>query len=383
VIYRAAWAKAGLFAIPACLAIAGSLEYAFGPFGAPPLLAVVSLYAAVGALLLRRRFPLAAPLTALAVLTAESFVDPQAVTGPATPLFVGFYCFFVIAAYNEQTRAAVGAIVALLMVVVLGTNTADADVIWLLFVLALMLVAWGSGLLYGRRGRDVDVLAARGEQLEGEYAAAAARALTDERARIAREIHDIVAHNVSVIVLQARGGRKSLRNSPDDARQAFDSIESAGQHALVELRRLLGIVNADGAPALAPQPGLGSLDQLVQGIREAGLPVDLSVVGDPLVLPAGVDLAAYRVVQEALTNTVKHAGGASARVLIRYEPTGVDLEISDDGPPTPASSAFGSGRGLIGMRERVSLYGGAMENGPRHGGGYIISVHLPVPAAVS
>jgi signal transduction histidine kinase len=373
-----------LVAIPALLAIAGSLEYAVGTFGAPRWLAVLWLYGAVAALLLRRRLRLGAPLVALAILTAESFVEPQAVTGPATPLFVGFYCFFVIGADNEQTRAAVGAIIGLLMAVVLGANTPDLDVVWLLFVLVLMLVAWGSGLLYGRRGRHAEALTTRGEQLEGEYAAAAQRALLDERARIAREIHDIVAHNVSVIVLQARGGRRSLHSSPDDARQAFDSIESAGQQALVELRRLLGIVQADGeTPALAPQPGLNDINELVQGVRDAGLPVTVSIEGDPLDLSAGVDLAAYRVVQEALTNALKHAGDTCVRVVIRYERAAVELEISDDGAGTHEFTGAGSGRGLIGMRERVSIYGGAIESGPRPGGGYTVSVHLPVPGAVT
>ena len=378
---EAAGQRAGFFAIPALLAVAGTLEYGFGDIDAPRWLAIVLLYAAVGALLLRERLALCAPIAAMAILTAESFFYPQAVTGPATPLFVSFWCMFLIAVNNDQARAVVGAIVALLMAVVLGANTPDADPVWLLFVLALLLVAWGSGLMYGRRGRHAEELTARGEQLESEYAAAAERALSDERARIAREIHDIVAHNVSVIVLQARGGRKALHPRPDDARQAFDSIEAAGQQALVELRRLLGIVRADGeAPALAPRPGLVSVDELVIGVRAAGLPVTLSIEGHRLDLPAGVDLAAYRVVQEALTNTLKHAGNARANVVIRYETDRVELEISDDG--TGASQTPGLGRGLIGMRERVAIYGGAIENGNRPGGGYIVTVHLPVPAPV-
>ncbi len=240
-----------------------------------------------------------------------------------------------------------------------------------------MLVAWASGLVYARRGREARRLERRGEQLAADYAAESARALTAERARIAREIHDIVAHNVSVIVLQARGGRRALRRSPVEARQAFDSIESAGQQALVELRRLLGIAAAEGeAPALAPQPGLCNLDALVQGVRDAGLPVTVRIEGRPVELPAGVDLAAYRLIQEGLTNSLKHAGDARATVVVRYQETAVELELGDDGRGTVGSS--GAGRGLVGMRERVSLYGGSMQSGDRPGGGYVITARLPV-----
>lgn len=335
------------------------------------------LYAAIAALLLRRRFPLAAPLTALAVFTAESFISPEAVSGPVTLLFLGFYCFFVLAAGNEEPRAAAGAIAGLAMTAVTEINTPGAAVVWEFFLPALMLVGWASGLVYARRGREARRLERRGEQLAAQYAAESARALAGERARIAREIHDIVAHNVSVIVLQARGGRRSLRRSTGEARQAFDSIESAGQQALVELRRLLGIAGAQGqAPDLAPQPGLGDLDTLVRAVRDAGLPVDLLIEGHRVDLPAGVDLAAYRVIQEGLTNSIKHAGGARAFVVVRYNQTGVELELGDDGRGTNGSC--GAGRGLVGMRERVSLCGGTMQSGDRPGGGYLITARLPV-----
>ena len=366
--------------VPAALAVAGTLEYAFEDLHAPRLLSLGWLYAVLAALLLRRRFPFAAPVAALAILTAESFISPEAVSGPVTVLFVGFYCFFVLGAGNEELRALAGALAGMVMIVVVEINTPGATVVWQLFLPALMLVAWASGLVYGRRGRQARRLELRADQLAADYAAESARALAVERARIAREIHDIVAHNVSVIVLQARGGRRSLQQSPAEARQAFDSIESAGQQALVELRRLLGIVRADGeTPELAPQPGLRNLNTLVHGVRDAGLPVSVRIEGRPVDLPAGVDLAAYRVIQEGLTNSLKHAGAAEATVVVRYQGTAVELELGDDGDGTNGSA--GAGRGLVGMRERVSLYGGSMHSGNRPGGGYLITARLPVTAA--
>lgn len=367
----------GFLVVPAALAVAGTLEYAFEDLNASRWLSLGCLYAAVAALLLRRRFPFAAPLAALAIFGAESFISPQAVSGPVTVLFLGFYCFFVLAAGNQEPWAVAGAIAGLAVTAVTEINTPGAALVWQLFLPALMLVAWASGLVYARRGREARKLERRGEQLAADYAAESARALAAERARIAREIHDIVAHNVSVIVLQARGGRRSLQRSPAEARQAFDSIESAGQQALVELRRLLGIAGAEGeAPALAPQPGLRNLDALVQGVRDAGLPVTVRIEGHPVDLPAGVDLAAYRVIQEGLTNSLKHAGDARATVVVRYQETAVDLELGDDGRGTHGSS--GAGRGLVGMRERVSLYGGSMQSGDRPGGGYLVTARLPV-----
>jgi signal transduction histidine kinase len=335
----------GYFVVPAALAVAGTLEYAFEDLHAARLLSLGCLYAAIAALLLRRRFPFAAPLAALAVFGAESFISPEAVSGPVTVLFLGFYCFFVLAAGNEEPWAAAGLIAGLAITAVAEINTPGAAVVWQLFLPALMLAGWASGLVYARRGREARRLERRGEQLATEYAAESAHALADERARIAREIHDIVAHNVSVIVLQARGGRRALQRSPDEARQAFDSIESAGQQALVELRRLLGIAGAEQqAPALAPQPGLRNLDALVQGVRGAGLPVAVRIEGHPVDLPPGVDLAAYRVIQEGLTNSLKHAGDARATVVVRYTGTAVELELGDDGPGTSGTNG-GSGAG--------------------------------------
>jgi signal transduction histidine kinase len=204
-----------------------------------------------------------------------------------------------------------------------------------------------------------------------------AAAIAEERARIARELHDVVAHSISFMVLQARGGRRIFQSDPADARQAFAIIERTGHQALEEMRRLLGMLRqSDEKLPLAPQPSLGDLGSLVDQVRAAGLPVQLAVEGEARELPAGVDLSAYRIVQEALTNALLHAGPASARVLVRYRRDDLELEITDDGPGTGDGSA--PGYGLIGMRERVSVYGGELSAGRRPEGGYALLVRLPI-----
>jgi signal transduction histidine kinase len=202
----------------------------------------------------------------------------------------------------------------------------------------------------------------------------------EERARIARELHDVVAHSITVMVIQARGGRRVLESEPSDAREAFAVIESTGQQALDEMRRLVGMLRSgDETLPLAPQPSLKELGTLVEQLRAAGLPVQVSVEGEPRDLPPGLELSAFRIVQEALTNALTHAGPARARVVLRYGADELELEISDDGPGTGASS--GSGYGLVGMRERVDVYGGELEAGRRPEGGYALRVRLPLRSA--
>ena len=187
----------------------------------------------------------------------------------------------------------------------------------------------------------------------------------------------MIAHGVSVIVVQAQAG-PHLVGDPQRVIGVFRAIESSGRDALVELRRLLGILRSeDEQLAIGPQPGLGSLQSLVEQMRASGLPVQLRIEGEPVHLPAGIDLSAYRIVQEALTNVVKHAGDASAEVVIRYGARALELDVVDDGRGS-ATSVNGSGHGLIGMRERAALYGGALEAGSRDGGGYVVRARLPL-----
>jgi signal transduction histidine kinase len=228
-------------------------------------------------------------------------------------------------------------------------------------------------------GRAIRQRRLNDRELEQERGRAAA-AIVEERARIARELHDVVAHSISVMVLQARGGRRVLRSDPADAREAFAVIESTGQQALDEMRRLVAMLRtSEESLPLAPQPSLKELDTLVEQVRAAGLPVHLAVEGEPRDLPPGVDLSAFRIVQEALTNALKHAGPARARVVLRYRADELELEISDDGRGT--GDASGSGYGLVGMRERVSVYGGDLQAGRRPEGGYALRVRLPLGTA--
>lgn len=206
------------------------------------------------------------------------------------------------------------------------------------------------------------------------------RAAAKERARIAHELHDLVAHSVSEMVVQASGVRYSLADDQESQRDALRSIEQIGRGALAEMRRMLGVMPAAGDdPELAPQPGLAHLDRLIEEVQNAGLPVTLHVEGERPALPVGIDLSAYRIVQEGLANALKHANCAHADVTVRYAGDGIEVEIADDG-----SAVNGSGRSegerLAGMRERVALYGGTLETGPRSGGGYRVRAQLPVEA---
>jgi len=207
------------------------------------------------------------------------------------------------------------------------------------------------------------------------------RAVAAERASIARELHDVIAHNVSVMVVQAGANRVNPPAGPAAATQAFASIEATGRQALSETRRLLGLMRRDGErQSPAPQPGLEHLTALAEQVRKAGLPVTVLVRGDPRPLPAGLNLSAYRIIQEALTNVLKHAGPAATEVLVRYLDRELQIQVTDHGPPAlrAPGGRKGSGHGLIGMRERVALYGGQLEVGPLPSGGFRVRACLPL-----
>jgi signal transduction histidine kinase len=320
----------------------------------------------------RRRAPLAVLAVAIATSAVANFaVILDAATTPAVALVVAVYS---VGAHAERARESIG------LVGVAAVITANAVVEFsagnLLFITMILGGAWlgGRAIRYRReRERALERLTV---DLERERVEKARAAVAEERVRIARELHDVVAHAISVIVLQARGARRSLAADPEDTREALDTIEATGSEALAEMRRLLGMLRSDDEDiALAPQPSLRYLDALAAQVREAGLPVELSVEGEPIELPPGVDLSAYRIVQEALTNALKHAGPATARVVVRYGRDDVELEIADTGLGPGASD--GEGHGLVGMRERVSLYGGKIEAGPRDGGGFAVRARLP------
>ena len=212
---------------------------------------------------------------------------------------------------------------------------------------------------------------------ERERDVAAREAVVEERARIARELHDAIAHNVSMMVVQAGAERRVLDGRGGSTREVLETIERIGRGALTEMRRLVGMLRSDTGDELAPQPGLSELPTLVKQVREAGLPVELRVEGEPRELPVGIELSAYRIVQEALTNALKHAGEAHASVRVHYGAQSLELEIVDDGGGIAAPVASG-GHGLVGMRERVALYGGRLDASHKPGGGFAVRVLLPI-----
>jgi signal transduction histidine kinase len=287
--------------------------------------------------------------------------------------------FYSLGAHAERRRALVagalgGGVFVVGDLVQLITGSAgleDTMPAW--FMLA---AAYGVGFALRGQRLQSTLLAHRAERLEREREREARLAVAEERGRIARELHDIVAHAISVIVVQAQAGQRVLEGEQASAREALGSIETTGRQALVEMRRLLGILSdEDRELALTPRPSVAYLDVLAERVREAGLPVELRVEGDARPLPPGVDLSAYRIVQEALTNALRHAGPASAHVTLRYRSEEVELEITDDG--RGAVDGREGGHGLVGMRERAALVGGSVESGTNGGRGYTVRARLP------
>jgi len=267
----------------------------------------------------------------------------------------------------------------------------DVGPVVVLVNIVIFATAWIIGSNLQARRQEHAALAERAAQLENEREQRARRAVADERNRIARELHDVVAHNVSVMVVQAAGARRTLDRDPERAKTVLAGIEETGRQALAEMRRLLGVLHTDdeATDARAPQPGVSRLDDLVDNVRAAGLPVQVIVEGTPQPLTAGVDLSAYRIVQEALTNSLKHAGPASADVVLRYGERALEVIVRDTGRGSSAAldttggSVNGAGHGLVGMRERVTLFGGELRAGPRRGGGYEVVARLPVEPTVT
>jgi signal transduction histidine kinase len=244
--------------------------------------------------------------------------------------------------------------------------------------IAWLVGAWAVGsIIRGRRVRTAELEALTRELAEQRDLQARA-SVAVERGRIARELHDVVAHNVSMMVVQAGAAERVLEGAQPDVRDALAAISGTGRETIDEMRLLLGVLRSDDGLALAPQPGLADLDQLVQNVSSTGLAVRLHVDGGrPASLPPGVDLSAYRIVQEALTNVLKHAGPASAEVMVRYGDAAVEVEVCDDGHSATAND-FKGGNGLIGMRERVMMLGGELHAGARQGGGFIVRARLPI-----
>jgi signal transduction histidine kinase len=330
-------------------------------------------------LVVRRSHPLVPVVALTAAISIQSVVTGDAAEGAAL-LLTGLVGIYSVAAWGSRRVAWVG----LAITAVGGAISSVEDrhmrttaQLWAgSFFLLLLLVAWVGGLAVRahRSARVVEQEAADAERRHAET-------VTAERSRIARELHDVIAHNVSVIVLQAVAAQGVLGVEPERARDPLSRIEESGREALDELRRLVGVMrDIDGVRDLEPQPGLADLVALTDTVRAAGLQVELKTEGLAAPLPRAIDLSAYRIVQEALTNTLKHAGPASAKVSVRRSADAVEIEVLDDGAGRVAPTN-GGGHGLVGMRERAALYNGSVEAGARAGGGFRIHALLPLEPA--
>ncbi|WP_329376681.1 histidine kinase [Streptomyces sp. NBC_01351] len=355
--------------------------------GGLALMATLALIASA-ALALRRRYPLAV----LCVVTAAALLTPYDVSRLTFYAFViAVYSAAVHSPYRVVTLAAMP--VAVLLVGTSGNSV--KPIVPSQYVTLLILVPMAVAAIGLRTWKlRTDESRARLTALEREQAEALRRAVEHERARIARELHDVVTHNVSVMIIQAGAARKIMKTSPEQAGEALLAVEAGGRAAMTELRHVMGLLTmadepegADGdtdptdtAAELAPQPGLDQLGMLVGRVRDTGLPVGLTVTGPPCPLPPGVELAAYRVVQEALTNTVKHASGATAAVTVEYGPDRLRVEVTDTGGRPGAGAGAGNGRGLLGLRERLAVYDGTLSTGRRLTGGYRVEALIPLEA---
>jgi len=315
----------------------------------------------------RRRYPAAAGIAAALIADVVAIVwEPPNIVS----FGIAWLCsLYALAVWTTPRLFALGATVMALptLVAVATRGGPKGGVSFTVVALVVLLLV---RRVVGDRER-------RAQITERERDLIAREAVVEERARIARELHDVIAHHVSMIVLQAGAERRVLDGANASTREVLETVERTGRSALTEMRRLLGMLRGDANEPLTPQPGLTDVQVLVRQLREAGLPVELRVEGERRELPIGIELSAYRIVQEALTNALKHAGQASASVNIRYGSDSLELEIADDGTgaSTPVSSG---GHGLVGMRERVALYGGRLEAGQRPSGGFVVRVLLPI-----
>ena len=365
-----------LLVVGAAGAVAESLARDTRPDGAMLWLQNAWLMLIFLVVLLRRRFPFGAPAATWLLAASLSFVDGDLVVGSETVFIVGMAAALLLGYGRDERQARIGLPLVLSSAasVVYNAPHTLAD-----FFFTPMLFGTGWLVGYALRGRTRQTEAAeqRAALAEREREVAARIAVAEERSRIARELHDVVAHAVSVMVLQVGAVRHRMTSEDAEDREALENVEKAGRAALAEMRRLLDAMRREGEEAeLSPQPGLANLDSLVTAVRAAGLDVDLSVHGERPDLPTALDLSAYRILQEGLTNALKHSGATHAEVDVTYGDRDLLVQVRDDGRGSATSD--GLGHGLVGVRERVKIYGGDMFAGRENGGGYTLRARLPI-----
>jgi signal transduction histidine kinase len=367
-------------AIAACLAAELELALSSAIQGSP----WVNAIAAAGVTLpvaVRRRWPLAAAVTVAAVVAGQEALGGDLTENSITPLLTLTMVVYGVSAYCDRRRAFAGLAAVLVLIwleVLLSDNTVGGD---FLFTALLVFGPWLVGRIVATRVELAAELSDKADRLEREQEKQAQLAVAQERSRIARELHDVVAHNVSVMVVQAAAARRMIDHDTTKAKDALGSVEQTGRAALKEMRRMVGMLGqGEDELLLTPQPSMDELDSLIERAREAGLEVDLEVEGERKRLESGVDLSAFRIVQEALRNTLKHAGPARATVRLRYGDNDVEVDVSDNGRGVRAATENGAvtGQGLVGMRERVAMLGGEIEAGYRKDGGFGVHARLPL-----
>jgi signal transduction histidine kinase len=360
-----------------------------GLSGSAPAMGVVSRLLLIAFITVPVAFRRRYPVEAFAITGSAVALDLLTLNGPTAPALAILVLMYTLAAYRPRQISVpglavclVGALVVAVVRVPDSVGAVDRILLALVISSGTALVAWVLGDSMRYRRAYLKELEDRAARLERERDTQAQIVAAAERARIARELHDVIAHNVSVMVVQADGASYALHTEPERADQALAAISHTGRQALAEMRRLLGVLRAGDEQAnLAPVPRLDQLRELLDQARDAGMSVSLSLDGPPSPLSEGAELAAYRVVQESLTNTRKHGGlAASAAVSLSYQQDGLLVRVTDDGLGA-AAAADGTGHGLTGMRERVELYGGTVEAGPLPAGGYRVTARLPYACA--
>ncbi len=383
---RKAWPlirRYGFDALVLLAALECALELAFGrhnnthaPTGSPWLLIPLTLPIFLP-LLARRRFPFGAPATVFIYCAGISFFEGRLVVFPFGVFLAVLTSSFLFGMLPERRQAVSGLGIGLGAAVIVNHNDPNGGAGGFLWIGLLFVIVWLAGNALGAKLTQYKRVEERADRLEREREEQARAAVAEERARIARELHDVVGHSVSVMTVQASGVRRLLRPEQEREREALLVVEQTGREALAEMRRLVGVLRRpEEAPALAPQPSLRHVEKLVDQVRESGLKVDLTVEGEATSLPASVDLAGYRLVQEGLTNTLKHAQAHRAEVLVRYGNGEVELVVADDG--NGIGGGDGGGHGLVGLRERIAVCGGELNAGPLAGGGYEVRARLPM-----
>jgi len=370
------------------LIVVAALESAVGtalradveaPHGATLWLEMLVIAGLVLLLLARRRFPFGAPLAFWIGAAAASFLDGRLIADEAGIFVSGLFAAVLLGSLRNGVQSRVGLVVVLACAGVVVYNVPTSTPADFLFTPMVFVVGWLAGFALRERNQLAEDAVERAERAERARETAARLAVAEERARMARELHDVVAHAMSVMVLQVGAVRHRMPASTE--REALGNVEEAGRTALVEMRRLLGALRGDDALELTPHPGLADLERLARDVRAAGLDVRVHVAGDPVALPGALDLSAYRIVQEGLTNSLRHAQATHVDVTVDYASDEVRIEVRDDGHGGSRrrdTTVNGQGHGLIGIGERVKLYGGDMSTFTSTSGGFVLRASLPL-----